>query len=169
MKTIKVKVYQYGELSNEAKDKARQWLFENGDLYQFENDSLLQDAKEIGLHIMALDSDRLEKDGEFQTTADDCANKIIRYHGQNCMTYKTAKEYLFASTRMAEPIDEDTKAYDDYMAYKAECEGEFLGSLLEDYLIMQKKQFEYIQGEQAVFEMMEANGYTFTKDGKRFG
>jgi hypothetical protein len=168
MKTVKVKVYEYAELNDEAKEKARQW-FLDGDIYQWETDGVLQDAEDCGLRIRALDYHSMDKKGDFVSTADDCADKIIRHHGKKSTTYKTALEYLGELKAFQEPEDTASKAYDEWMAFRAEKEGEFLGSLLEDYLYLLRNAHEYAESEKYISEGMEANGYTFTKDGKRFG
>lgn len=167
MRTIKVRVYEYKELNEEAKSMARQWLLEDGDLYQWEWDNVQEDAKNIGLRIDRMDSEgRRPSEGRFVVSAMDTAERIKKEHGPKCETYKTAFEYL--KSVKPEP-DYDNPSHDTWEDENEELEREFLRSLLEDYRIMGQKSEDYINSEEYISEMMEANGYTFTKDGERFG
>jgi len=44
---------------------------------------------------------------------------------------------------------------------------EFTKAILEEYLSMLKKEYEYLTSDEAVKEMIEANEYEFTEKGKR--
>ncbi len=46
MKTIKINIYSFDELSDKAKEKARQWYREGFD-FQFSNDIVIEEAKNI--------------------------------------------------------------------------------------------------------------------------
>lgn len=166
MKTIKVRVYTYDELNEDAKEKALGWWAEGFD-GAFEWDCTKEDAENVGLVLEGTDRDRMT--GHFQVSGEECAKAILKEHGPKCETYKTAKQFLKDFNRMAEPIDEDTKAHDEWEQYREECETEFLRSILEDYRTMLDKDYEYNQYGEGAIESIRANEYTFTKDGKRFG
>jgi hypothetical protein len=83
---------------------------------------------------------------------------ILKDHGPDCETTKTAKEFLVelsADDLCGGDIDD--------------IETDFLHSLLEDYSIMLQNEYEYLLSDECVDETILANGYTFTKNGKREG
>lgn len=176
MKTIATTVYTFDELSEEAKDKARDWWRASDIDLQYEFDYLLEDAETIGLKIAKLDDCSGNK-GSFIDSAVDCAQAIIANHGEDCETYKTAKRFLLSIDSLNEEYPEnadgervsDIDGEDNYEEEKEELEKEFLHSLLEDYRIMYDKECDYHSSSEYVDENIIANGYTFTADGKRFG
>jgi hypothetical protein len=160
MKEITVKIYQYNELSDKAKDVAREWYLESFDSsFCWENTQY--DASEIGLIIESLDDHRPNK-GYFAVSATECAAKIMKNHGEACETFKTANKYmenlLFASR------DTESEGYEDLCE---ELEKEFLQSLLEDYRIMLNRDIEYQQSDESIAESMQANEYEFLESGER--
>lgn len=158
MREITIKAYQYKELSHKAKEKARDWWISGGDDDQFAWDNTKEDAQQVGLVISSLDEHRTNS-GKFEKSALDCANRILKEHGESCETYKTAKKYIKALNVL--PVDE---SLDD--AYEG-LEALFLSNILEDYRIKLNEECEYLQSEEHIAETMEANEYEFTVDGKR--
>ena len=169
MKTIKVKVYQFSELDEQAKDKAREWARQGVDL-SYVWDDVCEDAKNVGLKIISLDQHRPNK-GSFERQALYTANMIIKDHGEKCSTYKTAKEFLDSFNKLGdEPdYDENYSAWKEWTEKMEELDEEFLESLLSDYFYNAQKDEEFQFSDEAIDENIEANEYTFTKDGKRFG
>lgn len=170
MRTIETNIYQFSELSETAKAKAIENLYDiNVDYnwWQF----VYEDAKNIGLKITAFDLDRNRNaDGEFLLNPVNVAKAILNEHGETCETYKTAKTFLGdceAIQKKAEAIgtdgDEDYWHEDEI----SELEDEFLKNLLEDYSIILQKEYEYLTSEEAIIQTIEANEYEFTEDGKR--
>ena len=160
MKTKTINIYQYSELSEQAKQKAMQWYLEGMDSsFCWENTQY--DASEIGLIIESLNDHRPNK-GYFAVSATECATKIMKNHGEACETFKSANEYmeklLFASR------DTENEGYEDLCE---ELEKEFLQSLLEDYRIMLNRDIEYQQSEACIAENIEANEYEFLESGER--
>src|SRR3990167_1190316 len=159
MKTITVNLYSFNELSKEAKEKALQNLIDiNVDYNWWE--STYEDAANIGLKITSFGLDRdSHAKGEFSIYPTEAANKILSEHGENCETYKTAKNYL----EEIKVIDETTE--DEGQEELTDIQEEFLKSLLEDYSIILQKEYEYLTSEKALIETIEANDYTFEADG----
>ncbi len=169
MREIKVKLYQFNELSERAKEKARQW-FREGYTGEFAWEDIQEDAEQIGLKIMELDQHRANH-GKFIESAPECAEKIIKNHGESCETYKTAKTFLTERDEIVSEAERDENgdladesALDDALD---ELESEFLRSLLEDYRIMLEKEYEYQNSDEYVDEGITANEYEFTEDGAR--
>lgn len=170
MKTIQTPVYNYDELNDKAKANARQWYLEasSGDSFSWEH--IQDDAKNIGLIIRSLDDHRANT-GSFADSALATARAVVAEHGETCPTYKTAKGFLMSldSLNVEYPEDADGERDSEYSAELETLEAEFLQAILEDYRIVLRNEEDYQASEEAVAEMIEANEYTFTKDGQRFG
>jgi hypothetical protein len=153
MREITVKLYQFDELDEKAKERAREWARNDQGMrgqYQFEY--LIEDANTIGLDINSLDDHRANE-GEFLGTALECARKILKNHGKTCETYNTAMRYIDA-----------LESKDDNITDVARHE--FLHDLLEDYRVLYNQEIEYIYSNEAIDEDMRANEYEFTEGGK---
>lgn len=162
MKTIETKVYQFDELSDKAKEKAIEWgrdLNVSHDWWDF----ICDDASNIGLKITEFDTYRGTIDGKFLTSGADVAREIIKNHGPNCGTYKTAIQFETDKAKIfANPNDDNNDEKLD------ELEENFRRSLLEDYILILKNEYEYMTSDEAVIETIRINEYDFTEDGKRF-
>jgi hypothetical protein len=163
MKTIETKVYEFNELSEDAKEKAREWYREGALDYEW-YDYIYEDAENIGLKLTSFDLDRnRHAEGRFTMSGYDVVEKIIQKHGKDCETYKTAINFLSKYNEL--PVDEDDERNEDDIE---DLENDFLKSLLEDYSIMLQHDYEYLLSDESVDENIIANEYTFTEDGKRF-
>lgn len=161
MKTKTINVYQYSELSDKAKEKARDWYINAsaGDSFTWENTK--DDAKEVGLILKGTDN-RGNMDGDFAVSAEDTIKRVLANHGNDCETYKTAKQYKIELAF----ADEEYERTGSESA-KEEKQAEFLRSILEDYRIIQEKDEEYCQSEEYITETMELNEYEFDENGRR--
>ncbi len=171
MRTIRTKVYQFSELSKEAKQKAIETHFDiniNCDWWE----SVYEDAGQIGLKITGFDIDRASYcDGSFMLSAAEVAQNISTNHGETCGTYKTAESFIEQWQPVySDYMDESSDNYEskELEQKMIEMEDEFLKSLCEDYRIMLTKEYEYLTSDEAIQETIEANEYEFTADGKRF-
>lgn len=171
MKEVKIKLYQFSELSEKAQRNA---IEEFGDINvdHSEWDNTIEDAKEIGLKIISLDDHR-QNEGEFMYSAIETADLIKSNHGENCETYKTAVNFMDEWSKTVEKysdgvdkdkVSEENENEFDSIAY--DLEKDFLHSLLEDYRILRNKNFEYLTSEEAIKETIEANEYFFFADGE---
>lgn len=173
MKTIKVKLYLFSELSDKAKQNA---LDSNRDI-SVEHDwwsYIYDDANDVYLKITSfcLDRNRNAK-GEFARNAIDTANQIKLSHGENCETFKTASRFLVEYDELVgkhsdgvktDVVDEGNEY--DFDQEADELESEFLKSILEDYSIILQKEYEHLMSDEAVGETLQINEYDFTIDGK---
>jgi len=162
MKTITVNLYQFNELSDEAKTYAINKLSDiNVDSNWWQWTYL--DAETIGLKITEFDLDRNRHcKGHIIGTHEETAQLILREHGKDCETYKTAKTFLNdldALTGQYENIDDCPENEIE------DIENEFLNSLLEDYSIMLQNECEYLQSKEAIIETIKANEYDFDENG----
>jgi len=153
-------VYKFEELSEDAKDKAVELLYDVNINHDWWN-SVYDDAKNIGLKIDSFDIDRGSYvKGHFTESAEGVAKNIISEHGKDCETYKTAAAYLEELNKIKAKTPDDEDIYSD------DEDAEFLRSLCEDYRIMLTYEYEYLTGRESIIETIEANEYEFTEEGK---
>jgi hypothetical protein len=175
MRIKEINVYKFDELSNSAKAKAIENLYDINVDYEWW-DSVYYDAAQIGLKINSFDIDRAAYvKGEFTETATEVAELITRNHGQPCETYKTAKLFLnevkplielrdnFADND--ETTEEEYQNFDNNTERIEELEEDFLKSICEDYRIILTKEYAYLTSEEAIIETIEANDYEFDENG----
>lgn len=162
-KTITYTLYEFDELNDTAKEKARDWLrntlFEDGSCYETVKD----DAKAIGFELKDFDIDRGSfVEGEFTSSATECAASILKSHGENTATYKAAKKFDDAVKALPDANSEDARldAFDV-------VEGEFLTDLQNAYLALLRAESDYLQSEEYIDEGIKINAYTFDETGKR--
>lgn len=152
MKTITKTVYEFDELNDRAKEKARDWYREHALDYDWW-ECVYEDAANIGLKITGFDLGRAQEcTGVLTESIGKIASLIISNHGKTCDTYKLACDY-YEAKKLGAPMDEDT----------------FKRHLLECYRIMLDKEFEYLNSSESVDENIRANEYTFSENGKREG
>jgi MarR-like DNA-binding transcriptional regulator SgrR of sgrS sRNA len=171
MKQVTINTYQYDELSDEAKETAREWYAQCIDIDGWSEHIVKDDAPEVGLKITAFDTDHYCKGG-FIGSPQETADLILENHGESCDTFKTAESFLRDIAPYQLVIDEyqegDEDAREDAEEKIEEAEQEFLQSLLEDYRIMPRQEYEYQFSEESIAENIRINEYEFTEDGKRF-
>lgn len=143
MKKVEIEVYTYSELDEKAKAKAREWWRECAGQDEWW-DAILDDARQVGIDITKFDIYRREIGGNFLPMFDiETSRQAVKLlHGNTCRTYKIA------------------------------CQGgnddEYLVDMLEEYLKMLEREYNYYFSDEHVTEAIEANEYDFTKDGKVF-
>lgn len=170
MRTIRIKLYKFAELSEEAKKKALQNLSDiNVDHNWWEY--IYDDAAEAGLKMTGFD-EAYYCTGFFIESAEASAHKIIDNHGEDCETYKTAQSYL---KKRDETIDtapkdangdfEDEGQLDDILDL---FDRRFLRALFECYRILLRNAYDYLTSCESIIETIESNEYEFTADGKLY-
>lgn len=146
-------VYKYDELSEKAKERARNWYAQG--VFDFDwYDCIYEDAKNIGIIIQSFDCDRgsieLERNG---LSLGFICDNILEQHGKDCDTYKLAQEfYKDRHNGYTKKLGEDYRK-------------EFFQKLAEEYLSMLRKEAEYMQSTEYLEQGIEANDYDFTEDG----
>jgi hypothetical protein len=143
MKTVEVNLYKYDELSEQAKENVLNML---SDLNVDHNwwDFVFEDAENIGLEIIEFDIYHNEISGHLIHEPKEVKKLIIKNHGKSCDTYKYVKGF-----DMRTIVDE----YD------------FKYGLLEEYLSILKKEYDYLTSQEAIEETIHANEYEFTGSG----
>lgn len=165
-RTIRTKVYQFSELSEQAKQKAIEWGYDLNVSYDWW-ESVYEDAENIGLKITGFDIDRASYcQGDFTLSAHEVAANIMRDHGEQCETNKTAQAFLDEVNEIQGNYPElEGSEYEDKMM---DAEEDFKKSLCEDYRIILSKEYDYLTSREAIIESIEANEYEFKADGTRF-
>jgi hypothetical protein len=172
MKTIEIKLYSFNELSEDAKEKAINELYDINLFYEWW-DSIYEDAKNIDIKITGFDIDRgryckIENLNDWHTIAD----KIMQEHGENCETYKIAESFLKERDEIIDTAirDEDGDFEDENEIDNLldNLESDFKNDISEEYLSMLRKGYDYLSSPEAIIETIEANDYEFTENGKRY-
>jgi len=165
--TKTITLYTFNELSDKAKDKARDWwrdLSINDAWYE----SVYEDAEQVGLKITAFDIDRGNHcDIEFIDGAFNACNLILAQHGHHTDTYKAAQKYNLAMTALPDTGTDDMEAESRNAEAADAIEQEFKLDLENAYLATLRNEYEYINSDEYIDDVLEANEYTFEEDGTR--
>jgi hypothetical protein len=157
MREVKIRVYSFNELSDQAKEKALMDLWDINVHYDWW-DCVYSDASMVGLTIKGFDTGRAsEVDLEFNTTAEITARLILKDHGESTDTHKLSTDFVNAIHLM----DEESEEYHDA------C-NEYLYDLAQEYLAMLRREYEYLTSEEAIKESIIANEYEFLETGKLY-
>lgn len=165
---IEISLYKFNELSDRAKEKARDWYRQGALDYEWW-DSTYEDAKNIGLRITGFDIDRGPyADGEFTENAVDVAEAVLKDHGKSTETYKDAKDFLgeYKEKEKKYYDENDSDDFDD-SEIAEELKEQFLHDLLHDYAQILQAEVEYLMSDEQVDEACISNEYEFHKDGSR--
>lgn len=171
MKTIKINLYQFEELSDKAKERAISDLFEINVDHEWW-DGVYEDANEVNIKIKGFDIDRgsyVNADVDGITTA----QKIVDTHGKACETYKIARTFLDEYDKLVEKhsdgINTDRVAEGNEYDFDQEADElteQFSKDITEEYLAILRKEYEYLISKESIIETIKANEYWFTEDGK---
>lgn len=177
--TRTITIYKFDELSEQAQEKALEKLWDiNVDYDWWEH--IEEDAETIGVKITGFDLDINRIKGHLTENLLE-AFKLVREHrSKDCETFKTAKDHLnkyiqaFVQWRDKESKQDDAPsdwnkvawlrefAYEDIVD---ELGKDYLHSILEDYLIILRKEYEYQTSREQVVETIKVNEYEFHEDG----
>lgn len=168
MKTIKIKLYSFNELSKEAQNKAlSKYVTINVEHDWY--DSTYEDAENIGLNITSFDIDRNKHaTGNLTLNALEVAANILIQHGEETETYKIATEFLAKHNPIfADYMDENSDGYEsaENEDKLSDLESDFKDNLLSDYADMLQNEYHYLISDEAIIETIEANDYTFEENG----
>lgn len=170
--TTKHTVYKFDELSEEAKQKALENLYDINVDHEWW-DATYYDADNIGLTIDGFDTDHGTIEGKLTDDMQSVCKSIMAEHGKDCDTYKLAKQYQADWSKLvskySDGVTTDQVAdgkEDDFDNEADDMTEEFTQQLLEEYLSILRQEFEYLTSEEAIVDTIEANEYEFTKDGE---
>jgi hypothetical protein len=187
-------VYQFDELNEDAKEKAREWWREGGMDYEW-YDAVYEDAKAIG-ELMGIEIDKIYFSG-FSSQGDGACfegsyayakssvKAVIEYAPQDSELHRIVKALaaiqklnfyqLTATVKHSGHYyhefctNIDAQRADDSFATEGLDE---LKELLRDFMHWIYRQLEteydYLNSDEQVDETIRINEYTFTEDGNRF-
>ena len=168
-------LFTFNELSDEAKGRAIQ-ACQNWNVDMRWWDCIYEDAANVGLEITSFDLDNSQEiTGKLTMDIDESIARILTDHGSICDTHALASEYQAKLDPIQEIIDSDTDAYDTDTGYGAtdkadadirDLEIEYERALLKEYLVMLRKEHEYLTSEEAIVVTILANNHEFTADGE---
>ena len=161
-------LYLFSELSTSARDRAIEKLWDLNTDHEWW-DYTYDDATTAGLKITSFDIDRHDISGRFIESAEACAQAIQDNHGPDCDTRKCADAYLAIRDSVIDnaPKDENgefesERNLDDKLD---DLDKEFRHDILEEYLSILSKEYDYLTTREAIEETVEANEYEFTEKG----
>lgn len=170
MRTIELKLYQFAELSEQAKQKA---ITDNADFNVNYNwwDMVYEDAKNAGLKITGFDLDRAHYcNAEFIHDAIFTARQVRIDHGEQTDTYAEAEEFQDRRDFIVNtwPKDEngEFEQLDELDVALDECEDNFLKGMSKRYLRLLDNEYDHLTSDEAIANALIANDYWFTADGK---
>lgn len=162
MRVHKVTLYNYDELSEQAKERVvneqRYINVEHADWWN----STYEDAANIGLVIDGFD-DYYATGGLLADTALESIALILDNHGESCETYKIAMKYseLIVADQIAQRClgcehwgDEDEDLVQNYVS-----------ELLTEYRKTLSQEYDYLTSDDAVIATIRSNEYEFTEAG----
>ena len=157
MITIETRPVRFGELSQKAKQHARENWQELDDWWTH----TCGDAASVGIEIKSFDIERGEIDGGLlrHTHADDSAKLILANHGKTCDTYQTALKFM--ASYVLVDHNEDDEDWGELSVGFNLCE-RFKKDILKEYLAMLKIELEYLESDKAI----EESGALFNEDGE---
>jgi len=173
MKTITINLYEFDELSDEAKENAIQEHRECGFEYDWW-DSIYDDARQNGLKITGFDLYRRDITGELTMPMLQSMNEIMGNHGELCGTYKMASMFLKQYFLLENDLDVinrvDNEEMDVIDAIKEVAEegleGIYKQALLHEYYMILKTEYEDRTSDEGITESIHCNDYWFTEDGR---
>ena len=175
MRTIRLKVYKFAELNDEAKKVA---IKNNDDINVSYNwwEYLYGDAEETaGLKIYGFELEGKSISSHLIEDVQNSINLILENHGEEAETYQLAekfnKDWSDLVTKYSNGIQTDKVAEGNEEAFDAEAdklEEEFKYNLSNAYFTLLEKEYDYLISDEAIIETLEANDYEFTQDGERF-
>ena len=157
--------FKFGELCEDSKQRAINNELENcwqDDWHQY----LYDDAKSVGLKITGFDLDRnRHAEGEFTESEFDVANAILKNHGDECETFKTAVRFA-AHVALMSKTDKFDDAGEKTESFAELCE-QFLKDTLNNYARLLQDEADYRGSDEAITETILANDFDFDADGNR--
>jgi hypothetical protein len=171
MRTETINIYKFSELSDNAKQKAIDNLYD----INIDHDwwgCTCDDAARLGLKITEFDLERGSYvKAEFTLSACEVAQNILNKHGDICETYKTVESFMEEWQPVYNSYLDETSEH--YESAESEdkliaLEEEFLKSLQEDYRFILQYDYDYLISDEAITETIKCNSYEFTAEGKLY-
>lgn len=166
MREVTTKVYSFNELSEKAQEKVLDkfaYILVEHDWYEH----IYEDAANIGLKITEFDTNKYIIKGNLITDIKQVIRAIKENHGEQCDTYILAHDCgIYINTEIENPAKNLTN--EEKENEMEEITAEFEKDLLECYLSMLNKEYDYLTSKECLIEMIKSNEYEFTENGEIF-
>lgn len=157
-KKIEIEVFEFNELDEKAKGRARKLLLEDIERNRFENwwDSLYEDAAQAGIAINSFD---LYGQGQhvsidFDESPEETASYIMANHGEECGSHSAAMAFM----EKVKNVGDDSDEYLDHVS-------DFREALEKYYLGLLQQEYDWSESDEYLADYAEAMEITFLKDG----
>jgi hypothetical protein len=173
MRAIKVKLYQFEELSAEAKENA----IERNRTMNVEHDwwdCTCESMKEVGVEINSFDIYYRNINIKIEDS-EHTASKTIEYYGEGMEVVEISKRFIADRDALIKRLGEgnDIAGYsvkeefiDEYDEEIEYLEEEYIKEMSEEILTWLRDEYEYLLTDEAVAETLIANDYEFTEEGQ---
>lgn len=171
MKTVRMNLYEYHELSPESQDRAaEQFANSTTDYAWWEYVCDMADSNDVKITEFDLDHGFIK--GSLKTDVFTICRDMVKHCERSMALYKLARgtirdlwssrrEWIAAAVDDADEYFEESREYDD-------IETEFTREVLEEYLIILRKEYDYLTSRECIASMISGNGYLFTENGEHF-
>ena len=158
MQTVQINLYTIEELSDKAKERARDWWRQNGELFWCDEarDSIQTFCDHFGAHL------RNWNIGPFAPIDYDVQFFNSHFRGMRLSQFK--RDHM--PTGYCLDCDLWATFYDVFKA--TGCAPKAFEQALDAGFKAWRDEMEGQHEDDYIDELLEANGYTFTEDGKRF-
>ena len=172
MRTIEVNLYEFEELSTEAKEKAIEKNRHINVDYDWW-DWLYEGMSEVGVKVNSFDIYYKTIDITIEYS-EDTALKAIESYNEGMEVVKISKQFIADRDalikKLGEGNDIDGYSVKNEFIYKYDEEIEYLEKqyrreMAEEVLSWLIEDYEYLQTDEAIAETLIANEYEFTEDG----
>lgn len=182
MRTKTINLYQYSELSDKAKEKAREWYRRASEGDNFWSECVIEDAKEIGA-LFGLDIENVYWSGFCSQGDGACVTgryswkkgglqSVKSYAGTDTELHGIVSAFQEASRKTFYQLSEKIVHRGHYSHERSmlvdsddlrECLADFSRWIYRNL----EKEYDYQNSDETIEEAIIANEYEFTEDGER--
>jgi hypothetical protein len=177
--TRTITVYKFNELSEQAQHKALERFRDINVDYDW-SEHIYEDAKTVGIRITGFNLGKNKINGHLAENLLEAFKLVRKHHGKDCEIFKTAQDhldkYIQAFIKWYDKESKRDNACGEWsrvdwlreFAYEDEADElgkDYLHSILEDYLITLRKEYEYQTSRKQIIESIQVNEYEFHEDG----
>lgn len=171
MRTVRIKLFKFEELSDAAKEKALEhFRFVEAESGWWQD--MYDDAERVGIKITDFDADKY-CNVKFIESPYDTAYKITKEHGEKTDTYTDAVKYLADWAALVEKYSDGINKEEvaegneyEFDQFADELDKQFQKDMGENYRILLMKDWEYKISDECVKNWIIANEQEFTEEGE---
>jgi len=159
-------VYTFDELSEKARARARDW-YRTWGIDSDWRESIYDDAERIGLKITGCswDYNHVNATGRLLMSMDTVIDLIRKEHGKDYETTKLAEQFAKQRQKLTSEFEHGEE--DELRDAMDRLEASFEEHLVEEYAALLQKEYEYLNSDEYIDEVISTNDYEFSEDGSR--